>query len=64
MNPSVPSDDTRTAPRGEQTGKRSSDERNDPAVEPGAREGQPDSRRLREEPDHAAAPGAAPRRTP
>jgi hypothetical protein len=34
---------------GEQTGKRSSQERNDPAVQPGAREGQPDSRRLREE---------------
>ena len=35
--------------RGEQTGKRSSQERNDPQVQPGAREGQPDSRRLRRE---------------
>jgi hypothetical protein len=36
------------ATRGEQTGKRDSEERNDPAVQPGAREGQPDSRRLRD----------------
>lgn len=37
-----------TPQRGEQTGKRSSGERNDPEVQPGAREGQPDSQRLRE----------------
>lgn len=28
--------------RGEQTGKRDAEERNDPAVQPGAREGKPD----------------------
>lgn len=43
-----PPPETPRAQRGEQTGKRSSDERNDPEVQPGAREGQPDSRRLRE----------------
>lgn len=37
--------------RGEQTGKRTSEERNDPEVQPGAREGQPDGHALRERKD-------------
>jgi len=44
--PDVPHEPAR---RGEQTGKRSAEERNDPEVQPGAREGQPDSRRLRDD---------------
>ena len=51
MNPTHPPGPAGAPPRrGEQTGKRSSEERNDPQAEPGAREGQPDSRRLREAP--------------
>lgn len=50
MKPHTPASPKPAAPhRGEQTGKRSSEERNDPEVQPGAREGQPDSQRLREE---------------
>ncbi len=46
--PTPPDAADEPARHGEQTGKRSAEERNDPAVQPGAREGQPDSRRLRE----------------
>ena len=50
MKPNTPPHPASATPqRGEQTGKRSSEERNDPEVQPGAREGQPDSQRLREE---------------
>jgi len=36
--------------RGEQTGKREAEERNDPEVQPGARQGNPDSRRRQQQP--------------
>ncbi|WP_374012574.1 hypothetical protein [Pseudoxanthomonas koreensis] len=47
-NQASPSNPPKGTAPGEQPGKRSSQERNDPEVQPGAREGQPDSRALRE----------------
>lgn len=38
----TPSADPAPARRGEQTGKRDSEQRNDPEAQPGAREGKPD----------------------